>query len=172
MWPLQGQLRYHRLHPALTQTDGTKWQIPLAQVSIANGYTTVAAGDVMDTRKFCQRGQINFSNFQQPSLTPGEFQEITSGEGGITYGKNALSKGDLLCSTNLFKMPDKYQLGGTLKAKLLIEANLWMIDSCDVAWTAGANVTQGQETALMKEGAACQKFTVAAAAGGQSNCWI
>lgn len=36
--------------PALTQSPTATWQITLAQVAIANGYSTVAAGDVTDER--------------------------------------------------------------------------------------------------------------------------
>ncbi len=38
--------------PAVTQTAGTLWQIPLAVVTVKPGSTTIAAGDIADVRPF------------------------------------------------------------------------------------------------------------------------
>ena len=148
--------------PALTQTDGTKWQIKLAQVAIANGYTTVAAGDVSDYRSYCQRGQINILGLQPPVTSAGDYGLDKAGDGGVNWKQWQLAKGEYEESSNLYKMPDRYS-GGGFRAKFLVQAVPYSLDNCDTAWTANANVTQAQETSLMKEGAAAQKFTIGAA---------
>ncbi len=38
--------------PALTQVDGTLWQLPLAQVAVANGFTSITNSDITDEREF------------------------------------------------------------------------------------------------------------------------
>lgn len=149
--------------PALTQTDGVIWQIKLAQVAIINGYTTVASTDVTDYRSYTQCGILNALSVNTVSTSSGDKMANFSGEGGITFKRSAMGKGEYMASSNLFKMPSKYN-GGNLLCKLLIEPALNVIDSCDAAWTAGGNVTQAQETGIMKEGTACQKLTVAAGA--------
>lgn len=148
--------------PSLTQTDGTKWQIKLGQVTIANGYTTVAAGDVTDFRSYCQRGQINILGLQPPAVSAGEYGLDKAGAGGLNWKQWHVGKGEFEESSNLYKMPDRYS-GGGFRAKILVQAVPYSLDNCDTAWTANANVTQAQETSLMKEGAAAQKFTIAAA---------
>lgn len=148
--------------PALTQTDGTKWQIKLAQVTVANGYTTVASGDVIDYRTYCQRGQINILGLQPPASSAGDYGLDKVGDGGLNWKQWHMGKGEFEETSNLYKMPDRYS-GGGFRAKLLLNAIPSTLDNCDVAWTANANVTQAQETSLMKEGVAAQKFTIAAA---------
>lgn len=37
--------------PSLTQVDGTLWQLPLAQVAVANGFTSITSGDITDERE-------------------------------------------------------------------------------------------------------------------------
>ncbi len=150
--------------PTLTKTDGTKWQLKLAEVYIANGYTTVAATDVTDYRTYTQRGQINVLGFQPASLNGGDYSTNNSGAGGLNWKQNALGKAEFLETVNLYKMPDRYS-GGGFKAKVLLHPIPYTLDSCDVAWTANANVTQAQESTagLFKEGVAAQKFTIAAA---------
>ncbi len=148
--------------PEPTLVDGTKWQLKLAQVAVANGYTTVAAADVSDFRTYCQRGQINILGFQPPSANAGEYGIDFAGAGGVNWKQWALGKGEFEETSNLYKLPDRYS-GGGFRAKLLLHPIPYTLDSCDTAWTANANVTQAQETSLIKEGAAAQKFTVAAA---------
>lgn len=38
--------------PTLTQTDGTLWQMPLAQIAVANGFTSITNSDITDEREF------------------------------------------------------------------------------------------------------------------------
>lgn len=149
--------------PSLTQTDGTKWQIKLAEVAIANGYTTVAAGDVTDYRQYTQCGRLNLTGFTPPTTGGGDDAVTFSGEGLVTYKNSSMSKGDLLSSVNLFKMPPKYN-GGNILAKVLVEPALNVIDSCDAAWTAGSNVTDANEGTIKKEGLYSRKLTVSASA--------
>ena len=38
--------------PTLTQTDGVLWQFPLAQIAVANGFTSITNSDITDEREF------------------------------------------------------------------------------------------------------------------------
>lgn len=38
--------------PGLTQTDGTLWEIPLADIAVANGFVSIAAADITPRRHF------------------------------------------------------------------------------------------------------------------------
>lgn len=38
--------------PALTQTDGTTWEVALAQVAVANGFSTIVDGNITREREF------------------------------------------------------------------------------------------------------------------------
>ena len=38
--------------PTLTQTDGVLWQFPLAQIAVANGFTSITSSDITDEREF------------------------------------------------------------------------------------------------------------------------
>ncbi len=38
--------------PSLTQVDGTLWQLPLAQIAVTNGFTSITSGNITDEREF------------------------------------------------------------------------------------------------------------------------
>lgn len=50
--------------PTLTQSLGTKWQIPLAEVYVTNGFVTIVSDDVSDRRLFLQAAPIQYQRVQ------------------------------------------------------------------------------------------------------------
>ena len=55
--------------PAVTQSAGNTWEIPLAQVAVAKNATTITADDVTDMRRIIREGVL-VKTFSSTSLTP------------------------------------------------------------------------------------------------------
>ena len=83
--------------PTLTQVDGTLWQMSLAQVAVANGFTSISNSDITDEREFVDQPKgssvVNVynksSNYQVYSSTfvavdtPTFQRSITTGGGDL-----------------------------------------------------------------------------------------
>lgn len=79
--------------PALETTPGVKWDLTLAQVAIANGYTTIAAGNVTDERyNAAPRIHDFIQGHSTGGLTAGQHLRAT---GSSTMAFGATQLGDL-----------------------------------------------------------------------------
>lgn len=83
--------------PALTQTNGVKWEIPLCQVILTNGYTFIAEDDITDEREF-----IGIPSGVQYLLTNRDGATVYSGQAATVDTANDNSFGSASRHTKAF----------------------------------------------------------------------